>query len=51
MPMSMLAVLNLEEIAKDYDAYDDVDAWRNAGNNACERTRRALEKITAGDDA
>ena len=51
MPMSMLAVLSLEEIAKDYDAYDDVDAWRDAGNNACERIRKAAQKFDLGDDA
>ena len=49
--MLFRSVISLEEIAKDYDAYDDVDAWRDAGNNACERIRKATQKVSAGNDA
>jgi hypothetical protein len=42
--MSMLAVLSLEEVAKDYDLYDDADEWRAAGDRACQRIAKALKK-------
>lgn len=37
--MCELALIGLDELARDYDLFDDVDAWRGAGNRACERIR------------
>ena len=46
--MSMLATVSVDDLSENFDLYDDVDAWRDAGNRACERIRREQAKEQQG---
>lgn len=35
----MLATVSVDDLAENFDLYDDVDAWRDDGNRALERVK------------